>query len=57
VPPQWVEKEWAKFKDIARMAAHFEVPYVVMFVMLKRAGLAVLLFGMLTLLASGTPFC
>jgi Zn-dependent peptidase ImmA (M78 family) len=56
-PPQWVEKEWAKFKDIARMAAHFEVPYVVMFVMLKRVGLAVLLFSVLTLLASGTPFC
>jgi hypothetical protein len=56
-PPQWVEKEWAKFKDVARMAAHFDVPYVIMFVMLKRVGLAVLLFGMLTLLAAGTPFC
>ncbi|MBM3142850.1 MAG: ImmA/IrrE family metallo-endopeptidase [Chloroflexi bacterium] len=38
-PPHWVKKEWTKFKDIAQMAAHFDVPYVVMFVMLKRMGL------------------
>jgi hypothetical protein len=56
-PPYWVRKEWAKFKDIAKMAAHFKVPYFVMFVMLKRVGLAVLLLSLLTLLASETPFC
>ena len=56
-PPHWVKKEWAKFKDIAQMAAHFDVPYIVMFVTLKRIGLIVLLFSLLTLLASETPFC
>ena len=38
-PPYLVKKEWAKFKDIAQMAAHFDVPYIVMLVMLKRVGL------------------
>ena len=56
-PPHWVKKEWAKFKDIAQLAAHFDVPYIVMFVTLKRIGLIVLLFSLLTLLASETPFC
>lgn len=57
VPPHWVRKEWAKFKDIGQMAAHFDVPYVVMFVMLKRIGLIVLLFSLLTLFALKTLFC
>ena len=40
-PPHLVEREWTKFKDVKQMAAHFEVPYFVMFLMLKRVGLLV----------------
>jgi len=39
-PPNWVKEDWARFKDCAKMAAHFNVPLVVMHVMLKRVGLA-----------------
>ncbi len=34
-PPRWVKREWAKFKDISRMAAYFDVPYIVMFIALR----------------------
>jgi len=56
-PPHWVKQAWAKSKDIAQMAAYFDVPYVVMFVMLRRAGLVVLLLSLLILLALETLFC
>lgn len=56
-PPHWVKKEWTKFKDIRQMAAHFNVPYFVMLVMLKRVGLVALLCSLLIPLALETPFC
>lgn len=59
-PPSWVKQKWVEFKDIQRMAAYFDIPYFAMFLVLRRVGLVVLLFGLLSMLVlapSGIVFC